>query len=51
MVTQLPCRADTQIETPLGGFALTEWLREGRALLKTARGPRLVADPWVQEAE
>ena len=43
------CRADTQVDTPHGGFALTEWLREGKALLKTSRGPRLVADPWCRE--
>lgn len=43
------CRADTQVETPSGGFALNEWLRDGKALLKTRRGPRLVADPWRRE--
>jgi len=43
------CRADTQVETPSGGFALNEWLRDGKALLKTHRGPRLVADPWRRE--
>jgi phosphoribosyl-dephospho-CoA transferase len=43
------CRADTQVETPPGGFALNEWLRDGKALLKTHRGPRLVADPWRRE--
>lgn len=51
-VMRLPCRADTQVETPGGAFALNEWLRDGRALLKTRRGPRLVSDPWqdaVQE--
>ncbi|WP_416413365.1 malonate decarboxylase holo-ACP synthase [Pantoea sp. App145] len=45
----LPCRADTQIETPQGGFALNEWLRSGRVLLKTARGPRLTDNPWAEE--
>lgn len=44
------CRVDTQVESPEGGFALAEWLREGRVLLKTARGPRLTDDPWQQEA-
>lgn len=44
------CRADTQLETPLGAVALTEWLRDGKALLKTHRGPRLVSDPWNREA-
>lgn len=48
-LSTLPCRADTQIETPLGGFALNEWLRSGRVLLKTARGPRLTDNPWAEE--
>ncbi|MCS5781038.1 malonate decarboxylase holo-ACP synthase [Klebsiella pneumoniae subsp. pneumoniae] len=39
-VAQLPCRADTQVETPYGAFAPNEWLRDGRALLKTSRGAR-----------
>ncbi len=43
------CRVDTQVDTPLGGFALNEWLRDGRVLLKTSRGPRLVSDPWRRE--
>ncbi|ORM72046.1 malonate decarboxylase holo-ACP synthase [Pantoea rwandensis] len=46
---QLPCRADTQIETPYGAFALNEWLRSGQVLLKTARGPRLTHLPWTEE--
>lgn len=44
------CRADTQLETPQGAVALAEWLRDGKALLKTHRGPRLVSDPWNREA-
>ncbi|ROP56464.1 phosphoribosyl-dephospho-CoA transferase [Enterobacter sp. BIGb0383] len=44
------CRADTQLETSSGAVALAEWLRDGRALLKTHRGPRLVSDPWNREA-
>jgi len=48
-VEKLPCRADTQVETPLGAFALNEWLREGRVLLKTATGPLLTATPWRRE--
>lgn len=48
-LARLPCRADTQVETPFGGFALAEWLRDGRALLKTETGPRIVSDPWQQE--
>lgn len=43
------CRADTQVETPNGGFALAEWLRDGRVMLKTNHGPRLVSDPWRRE--
>ncbi|EHC5987400.1 malonate decarboxylase holo-ACP synthase [Salmonella enterica] len=43
------CRADTQVETPHGAFALNEWLRDGKALLKTSQGPRLVSDPWSRE--
>ncbi len=46
----LPCRVDTQVETPSGAFALSEWLREGRALVKTAAGPVLTASPWSREA-
>jgi phosphoribosyl-dephospho-CoA transferase len=48
-VAQLPCRADTQVETPYGAFALNEWLRDGRALLKTSHGARLTATPWHRE--
>lgn len=43
------CRADTQVETPYGAFALNEWLRDGKTLLKTSQGPRLVSDPWSRE--
>ncbi|WP_305796022.1 phosphoribosyl-dephospho-CoA transferase MdcG domain-containing protein, partial [Salmonella enterica] len=43
------CRADTQVDTPRGGFALNEWLRDGKALLKTSQGPQLVRDPWGRE--
>ena len=49
-LSQALCRADTQVDTPIGGFALAEWLREGKALLKTAQGPQLVRDPWQREA-
>ncbi|WP_414165798.1 malonate decarboxylase holo-ACP synthase [Superficieibacter sp. BNK-5] len=48
-LTTVLCRADTQVETPYGGFALAEWLRDGKVLLKTSRGPRLVRDPWHRE--
>lgn len=48
-ISQLPCRVDTQIGTPRGGFALTEWLREGQVLLKTSQGPVLTSQPWSTE--
>ena len=39
----LPCRADVQVEAPEGGVALQELLSEqGRALLRTPHGPRLL---------
>jgi phosphoribosyl-dephospho-CoA transferase len=41
-----PCRIDIQVDTGAGGFALAEYVRGGRVLLKTDAGPRLVADPW-----
>lgn len=41
-----PCRVDIQVDTGLGGFALNEYARGGRVLLKTAHGPVLSADPW-----
>lgn len=45
-VAAMPCRTDTQIETPEGAFALNEWLRDGQTLLKTSRGARLTRTPW-----
>lgn len=45
-VSQLACRADTQVETPCGGFSLNEWLRDGRVLLKTSTGPHNTQHPW-----
>lgn len=47
LLSQLPCRADTQVETPVGAFAVNEWLKGGRNLLvKTATGPLLMVNPW-----
>lgn len=49
---RLPCRADVQVETPSGAFALREWLhahevgRRRQVLLKTNTGPVLTDDPW-----
>ncbi|HGE8301131.1 TPA: malonate decarboxylase holo-ACP synthase [Serratia marcescens] len=45
----LPCRIDTQIETPLGAFALNEWLCKACVLLKTNSGPLLTTSPWDTE--
>lgn len=47
---QLPCRVDTQVETPFGAFALAEWLRKRRVMLKTTHGPRLTAQPWSESS-
>ncbi|HEY0210320.1 malonate decarboxylase holo-ACP synthase [Acerihabitans sp.] len=46
ILPSMPCRADIQLETPRGGCALLEWLRGGRVMVKTARGPELTDDPW-----
>jgi len=41
-------RVDVQVETPLGAFALQEWLRTGGpVLLKTDAGPMLCNDVWL----
>ncbi len=42
----LPVRADVQISTPLGGFALREWVERKTVLLKTNAGPVLTDRPW-----
>ncbi|WP_051219621.1 malonate decarboxylase holo-ACP synthase [Oceanobacter kriegii] len=46
---QQACRVDIQIETPVGAFALKEWLSDSHTLLlKTATGPVLTSNPWQQ---
>ncbi|WP_019938572.1 malonate decarboxylase holo-ACP synthase [Bordetella sp. FB-8] len=51
MLEQTECRIDLQIDTGRGGFALRDWLAwPHRTLLKTDSGPRLVADPWNDQA-
>lgn len=40
------CRIDMQVDTGAGGFALKEYARGGKVLLKTDHGPLLVDDPW-----
>jgi phosphoribosyl-dephospho-CoA transferase len=47
LLPDLEARVDVQVETPLGAFALQEWLRTGGpVLLKTDCGPVLVDDAW-----
>lgn len=47
LIRTASCRLDIQVDTPNGGFALSEWLHgRARVLLKTANGPCLVRDPW-----
>ena len=44
-----PCRLDIQVDTGIGGFALSEYTGSARRiLLKTAHGPLLLTDPWTQ---
>ncbi|SAK70145.1 Phosphoribosyl-dephospho-CoA transferase [Caballeronia arationis] len=47
LLRTVPSRIDMQVDTGHGGFALAEWAgKADRILLKTGRGPVLVADPW-----
>ena len=47
LLPNLEARVDVQVETPLGAFALQEWLRTGGpVLLRTNCGPMLVDDAW-----
>ena len=47
LLPDLEARVDVQVETPLGAFALQEWLRTGGpVLLRTNGGPVLVDDAW-----
>lgn len=51
LLRAVPARIDMQVDTGHGGFALAEWAGNAdRALLKTGRGPVLVADPWAPDA-
>lgn len=49
MHEHIGCRIDIQIDTGAGGFALAEYARGGKTMLKTDHGPRLVDDPWEQQ--
>lgn len=43
-------RVDVQLETPAGGVALAEWaMHKSQVMVRSAEGPRLVADPWSAE--
>jgi phosphoribosyl-dephospho-CoA transferase len=46
LVDAASCRVDIQVDTGDGGFALMEYARGGKVLLKTDHGPRLLIDPW-----
>jgi len=45
------CRIDIQIDTGAGGFALMEYARGGKTMLKTDHGPRLVDEPWKPQPQ
>jgi phosphoribosyl-dephospho-CoA transferase len=49
MQATAPCRIDIQVDTGRGGFALAEYARGGKVMLKTAAGPMLLSDPWREE--
>jgi phosphoribosyl-dephospho-CoA transferase len=50
VLSRLPVRIDALLETPNGAVALAEYARAGDMLLRSANGPRLVSDPWRDEA-
>lgn len=51
LLRTVPARIDMQVDNGHGGFALAEWAgNSDRVLLKTGRGPMLVADPWTPDA-
>jgi phosphoribosyl-dephospho-CoA transferase len=48
--TAAPVRVDVLLETPSGGVALADLAaRPERVLVRTADGPRLLADPWEMD--
>jgi phosphoribosyl-dephospho-CoA transferase len=47
-LSHFPVRIDPQIETPNGAISLIEYSRgENPILLRTAEGPQLIANPWM----
>ncbi|MGK9169947.1 malonate decarboxylase holo-ACP synthase [Inquilinus limosus] len=49
-LAELPVRVDVALETPLGACSLAEIAAGGPAVVKTPVGPRLVRDPWAEQA-
>lgn len=48
---EIGVRIDAQLETPVGGVALSEWSEDKpRMMARSASGPSLVADPWAPDA-
>jgi phosphoribosyl-dephospho-CoA transferase len=45
-LSTLPVRTDVLLEAPLGAAVLAEYAQGTGVLLRSARGPRLVRDPW-----
>lgn len=46
-IEKLPVRVDIQLETPVGGVALHDWLKHPEhVLVKSNTGPYLCSDPW-----
>jgi phosphoribosyl-dephospho-CoA transferase len=51
-LSSLPVRIDVLLETPNGAVSLAEYSNSvGAMLLRSARGPQLVADPWSAHLE
>jgi phosphoribosyl-dephospho-CoA transferase len=51
-LSSLPVRIDVLLETPNGAVSLAEYSTSvGAMLLRSARGPRLVPDPWSVQLE
>nr|WP_314263061.1 malonate decarboxylase holo-ACP synthase [uncultured Moellerella sp.] len=40
------CLIDVKVETPKGGFSLSEWFKNDKVILNTPKGQVLTDDPW-----
>lgn len=40
------CLIDVKVETPKGGFSLSEWFKNDKVMLNTPTGQVLTDDPW-----